>query len=122
MQKRLFEIVCRHDALLLVIILHEALPDLVIFFSLCLFPFLFGIMFGDFGHGLLLAALGGFLIKKEKDFEGQKMNDMLAMMYGGRYIILLNGLFGAALDSLLQRAKVVLNVRCFAARPFDSPL
>ena len=34
----------------------------------------------------------------------------------------LNGLFGAALDSLLQRAKVVLNVRCFAARPFDSPL
>ena len=61
-------------------------------------------MFGDFGHGLLLAALGGFLIKKEKDFEGQKMNDMLAMMYGGRYIILLNGLFGAYVGMMYNEA------------------
>ena len=73
-------------------------------FAVILFPFLFGIMFGDFGHGLLLAALGGFLIKKEKDFEGQKMNDMLAMMYGGRYIILLNGLFGAYVGIMYNEA------------------
>ena len=73
-------------------------------FAVILFPFLFGIMFGDFGHGLLLAALGGFLIKKEKDFEGQKMNDMLAMMYGGRYIILLNGLFGAYVGMMYNEA------------------
>ena len=64
-------------------------------FCCILFPYLFGIMFGDFGHGILLAIFGLWLIKKEKEWEGQKLSDMLEMIYGGRYILLLNGLFGA---------------------------
>jgi len=64
-------------------------------FCCIMFPFLFGIMFGDFGHGLLLAAFGFWLITKEKEWEGKPLNDMVAMCYGGRYVILLNGLFGA---------------------------
>ena len=64
-------------------------------FAVILFPYLFGIMFGDFGHGLLLAAVGYFLIKKEKEWDNTNLGDMLEMLYGGRYIILMNGLFGA---------------------------
>ena len=53
------------------------------------FPFLFGIMFGDFGHGLMLAMFGYFLISKEPEWgSGAGLNDMVQMCYGGRYIIL----------------------------------
>ena len=64
-------------------------------FCCIMFPYLFGIMFGDFGHGLMLAMVGLMLIKMEKAWEGKKLSDMLEMVYGGRYILLLNGLFGA---------------------------
>jgi V-type H+-transporting ATPase subunit a len=63
-------------------------------FCCIMFPFLFGIMFGDFGHGALLAGFGYWLITMEKKWEGKQLNDMVAMCYGGRYVILLNGLFG----------------------------
>jgi len=65
-------------------------------FCCIMFPFLFGIMFGDFGHGTLLAAFGYWLVKQEPLWgDGRGLNDMVQMCYGGRYVILLNGLFGA---------------------------
>jgi len=75
-------------------------------FCCILFPFLFGIMFGDLGHGVLLASMGGFLISMEKSWgDGSKLgNDMLQMMYGGRYIILLNGIFGAYVGIMYNEA------------------
>jgi len=63
-------------------------------FCCIMFPFLFGIMFGDFGHGFLLACFGFWLQSKEKEWEGKTLNDMVQMCYGGRYVIMLNGLFG----------------------------
>jgi len=63
-------------------------------FCCIMFPFLFGIMFGDFGHGFLLACFGFWLRSKEAEWEGKTLNDMVQMCYGGRYVILLNGLFG----------------------------
>jgi len=63
-------------------------------FAVILFPFLFGIMFGDLGHGTLLMLFGLIMIKKEKDFEGKKLDDLVEMCYGGRYVIFLNGCFG----------------------------
>ena len=53
-------------------------------FCCILFPYLFGIMFGDFGHGLLFAGFGYWLISKEKEWEGKDLGDMLEMVYGGR--------------------------------------
>jgi V-type H+-transporting ATPase subunit a len=64
-------------------------------FCCIFFPFLFGIMFGDFGHGALLAGFGYWLVTMEKKWEkSPPANDMVQMCYGGRYVILLNGLFG----------------------------
>lgn len=73
-------------------------------FCCILFPYLFGIMFGDFGHGLLFALFGYYLISKEKEWEGQDLGDMLEMVYGGRYICFLNGLFGAFVGLLYNEA------------------
>ena len=69
-------------------------------FCCILFPYLFGIMFGDFGHGLLFALFGLYLISKEKEWEGKDLGDMLEMVYGGRYICFLNGVFGAFVGAL----------------------
>ncbi|KAK6939398.1 V-type ATPase, V0 complex, 116kDa subunit family [Dillenia turbinata] len=62
-------------------------------FTIITFPFLFAVMFGDWGHGicLLLAAL--CLIVPEKKFSGQKLGDILEMTFGGRYVILMMSLF-----------------------------
>jgi V-type H+-transporting ATPase subunit a len=73
-------------------------------FACILFPFLFGIMFGDFGHGFLLAAFGYWLITKEKEWDGKVLNDMVQMCYGGRYVILLNGIFGCYVGLLYNEA------------------
>mmetsp|Transcript_28476 Transcript_28476/g.66743 ORF Transcript_28476/g.66743 Transcript_28476/m.66743 type:complete len:740 (-) Transcript_28476:146-2365(-) len=63
-------------------------------FAVILFPFLFGIMFGDLGHGSLLMLFGLSMIRNEAHFEGKKLDDLVEMCYGGRYVIFLNGCFG----------------------------
>ena len=74
-------------------------------FCCIFFPFLFGIMFGDFGHGTMLAMFGYWLISKEPEWgSGAGLNDMVQMCYGGRYIILLNGIFGAYVGLLYNEA------------------
>lgn len=57
------------------------------------FPFLFGVMFGDIGHGLLLLLIAIFLVSKEAMFEAQRknktMNEMVDMLYGARYFLVM---------------------------------
>ncbi|KAE8057188.1 hypothetical protein FH972_013897 [Carpinus fangiana] len=62
-------------------------------FTIITFPFLFAVMFGDWGHGicLLLAAL--YFIIREKKFSSQKLGDITEMTFGGRYVILMMALF-----------------------------
>ncbi|CAM6013596.1 unnamed protein product [Sphagnum balticum] len=62
-------------------------------FTIITFPFLFAVMFGDWGHGiaLLLAAL--YLIINEKKFGSKQLGDIMNMAYGGRYVILLMAIF-----------------------------
>ena len=46
------------------------------------------------GHGLIMTLIAGFFIWKEREMlADKKMNEMVKMVFGGRYIIILMGLF-----------------------------
>ncbi|EDQ89979.1 uncharacterized protein MONBRDRAFT_18895 [Monosiga brevicollis MX1] len=62
-------------------------------FTIITFPFLFAVMFGDFGHGTIMALIAFFLIYKEKKLASFDGGEIWDTMYGGRYIIFLMGLF-----------------------------
>jgi len=68
----------------------EANPAVV---STIVFPFLFAVMFGDVGHGILMLVFAVWMVTAEKRLEGQDLGDILGMMFGGRYIILLMAVF-----------------------------
>ncbi|KAK1651707.1 hypothetical protein QYE76_069512 [Lolium multiflorum] len=62
-------------------------------FTVVTFPFLFAVMFGDWGHGICLLLATLYLIIREKKFASQKLGDIMEMMFGGRYIIMMMALF-----------------------------
>jgi len=62
-------------------------------FTTVTFPFLFAVMFGDVGHGILLTLFALLLIWKEKQLGAQKLNELLVFCFGGRYMLILMGLF-----------------------------
>ncbi|KAG2422402.1 hypothetical protein HXX76_016047 [Chlamydomonas incerta] len=62
-------------------------------FTIITFPFLFAVMFGDLGHGALMTVFGTWLLINESKFAKQQLDDMFGMLYGGRYVIFLMGLF-----------------------------
>eukprot|EP01127_Copromyxa_protea_P009726 TRINITY_DN230_c1_g1_i1.p1 TRINITY_DN230_c1_g1~~TRINITY_DN230_c1_g1_i1.p1 ORF type:complete len:853 (+),score=177.88 TRINITY_DN230_c1_g1_i1:349-2559(+) len=69
-------------------------------FTIVTFPFEFGIMFGDVGHGVLLLIVASLLIKMESQWEGKKLNEMIAMPFKGRYTIFLMSLFAIYIGAL----------------------
>jgi V-type H+-transporting ATPase subunit a len=66
-------------------------------FTVITFPFLFGVMYGDIGHGTLLTIFAAFLLYKEKQFLAQErrkqLNEIFSMAFAGRYLLLMMGLF-----------------------------
>eukprot|EP01124_Arcella_intermedia_P024013 TRINITY_DN3954_c0_g1_i1.p1 TRINITY_DN3954_c0_g1~~TRINITY_DN3954_c0_g1_i1.p1 ORF type:complete len:887 (+),score=213.85 TRINITY_DN3954_c0_g1_i1:133-2793(+) len=69
-------------------------------FTVITFPWQFGIMFGDFGHGFLLLLFSLYFVWKEKDWEGKPMNEMLAWPYKGRYLLLLMAAYSMWMGAL----------------------
>ncbi|KAH8254994.1 hypothetical protein KR038_011903 [Drosophila bunnanda] len=67
-------------------------------YTIITFPFLFAVMFGDMGHGVLLVLFAVLMIWKAKQIEKQQIsaiseNEIMNILFAGRYIILLMGIF-----------------------------
>ncbi|CAP23708.1 Protein CBR-VHA-6 [Caenorhabditis briggsae] len=58
------------------------------------FPFLFAVMFGDAGHGIImLLAAAGFVIFEKKLISMKIKDEIFNTFFGGRYVVLLMGMF-----------------------------
>ena len=63
-------------------------------YTIITFPFLFGVMFGDAGHGIIMFTFAFWCIMKEKQLEAKKSdNEIWNYFFNGRYLIALMGLF-----------------------------
>ena len=62
------------------------------YFTIITFPFLFGVMFGDIGHSLLLLCLSLYLLIQNKTLS-KSTNSMIQTMVQARYFLLLMSIF-----------------------------
>ncbi|KAI5301303.1 H(+)-transporting V0 sector ATPase subunit a [Ascosphaera atra] len=67
--------------------LNPGLPTIVTF------PFLFAVMFGDLGHGMLMTMTAVAMIIFEKKLLKTKLDELTGMAFTGRYIMLMMGIF-----------------------------
>lgn len=56
-------------------------PFFLALYTIITFPFLFGVMFGDAGHGLLLTLFGGYMILREQQLMKKKINSEVSREY-----------------------------------------
>lgn len=67
----------------------EANPAL---FTAATFPFFFGVMYGDVGHGSILSMAGLYLILTESKAGQRGMDEMVSGVYSARYMLFAMGL------------------------------
>jgi V-type H+-transporting ATPase subunit a len=67
-------------------------------FTIITFPFLFGVMYGDIGHGFVLFMAALLVVCNERKLldmqRKRQLGELGSMIVGGRYLILLMGFFG----------------------------
>eukprot|EP00010_Vexillifera_abyssalis_P005770 CAMPEP_0201552272 /NCGR_PEP_ID=MMETSP0173_2-20130828/14590_1 /ASSEMBLY_ACC=CAM_ASM_000268 /TAXON_ID=218659 /ORGANISM="Vexillifera sp., Strain DIVA3 564/2" /LENGTH=910 /DNA_ID=CAMNT_0047962725 /DNA_START=22 /DNA_END=2754 /DNA_ORIENTATION=+ len=89
-------------------------------FSIISFPFLFGVMFGDLGHGTLMLLFALFLVIKEKSLGQSRLNEMVKTCYDGRYVLLLMSLFAMYMGFLYNECFAV-PLNFFGVDMFEYP-
>ncbi|XP_016500559.1 V-type proton ATPase subunit a1 isoform X1 [Nicotiana tabacum] len=62
-------------------------------YTIVTFPFLFAVMFGDWGHGICLLLGALVLIARESKLSSQKLGSFMEMLFGGRYVLVLMSIF-----------------------------
>ncbi|PKI52015.1 hypothetical protein CRG98_027667 [Punica granatum] len=62
-------------------------------YTVITFPFLFAVMFGDWGHGICLLLGALVLIARESKLSKKKLGSFMEMLFGGRYVLLLMAIF-----------------------------
>ena len=62
-------------------------------FTAATFPFLFGVMYGDIGHGSCLVIGASYLILTEKRSEDRGLDEMMKGLYGARYMLFMMGIY-----------------------------
>jgi V-type H+-transporting ATPase subunit a len=62
-------------------------------YTVVTFPFLFAVMFGDFGHGAIMTMCAVAMIFWERKLQKTKLDELTYMAFYGRYIMLMMGLF-----------------------------
>jgi V-type H+-transporting ATPase subunit a len=90
----------------------EANPAL---FTAATFPFLFGVMYGDIGHGLFLFCAGLYMLWNEKANENAKLGEMGDGLHTGRYMITMMGFF-AVYAGLIYNDCFSLGLNLFGSR------
>ena len=87
------------------------------------FPFLFGVMFGDIGHGLVMFLFGLYLNLKKKDINLAD-NSPLAGVLSYRYLIMMMGFFsvycGLIYNDFLG-IKLILGPSCYTEQSAKGP-
>ncbi|XP_077106962.1 V-type proton ATPase 116 kDa subunit a 3 isoform X1 [Ranitomeya variabilis] len=81
-------------------------------YTIITFPFLFAVMFGDVGHGLLMALFAVWLVLGENNPKLKNSdNEIFSMCFGGRYLVLLMGVLsiytGFIYNECFSRATVI---------------
>ncbi|EED92420.1 v-type h-atpase [Thalassiosira pseudonana CCMP1335] len=90
----------------------EANPAL---FTAATFPFLFGVMYGDIGHGLFLFCAGLYLLWNEDKNDKAKLDEMTGGLHAGRYMITMMGFF-AVYAGLVYNDCFSLGLNLFGSR------
>ncbi|KAJ4454777.1 hypothetical protein PAPYR_10425 [Paratrimastix pyriformis] len=84
-------------------------------FSIITFPFLFAMMFGDFAHGIILLLFSLMMVLMEKKFLAKKdLNEMFAILFEGRYMLLLMSIFSVYVG-LLYNETFSLSINFFGS-------
>ena len=62
-------------------------------FTAATFPFLFGVMYGDIGHGSCLVIGSTYLLLTEKKANERGLDEMMKGLYGARYMLFMMGIY-----------------------------
>ncbi|XP_020028056.1 V-type proton ATPase 116 kDa subunit a 3 [Castor canadensis] len=81
-------------------------------YTIITFPFLFAVMFGDVGHGLLMFLFAlAMVLAEDRPAVKAAQNEIWQTFFGGRYLLLLMGLFsvytGFIYNECFSRATVI---------------